>query len=149
MVDKKIKKCVRDGTYMTLIFVTLICTVVFGGIGLATGKGHKEGDKSICKLIGTNSFNATLCNNDDVYIKIASNPDKMAVHWKKDDLLAIVNVMEYLSTEFMSETFKFYFLPDLVFLKNGTSDIKATLFDVYIDVSDLLKLFDTVMFNGQ
>ena len=93
MVDKKIKKRVRDGTYMTIICVTLVCTVVFGGIGLVKAKGAKKEVKSNCKLIGLNSFNATLCH-DDLYVKVASYPDKMAAHWKKDDLVTMANVLE-------------------------------------------------------
>ncbi len=72
-------------------------------------------------------------------MKFPANIDVPPVHWNIVEINDIVNIINYLLDFESKESFKFYYLPDLTFVKNG-SNIEASLRGQRVDIKDFFEI---------
>ena len=142
-LGKNTKKRIRDSIMISLIFVTLLTTVL-GGTGLLKKDDGEVANDNLCRSVTLRTIFASICENDPDHIKVEfpNAPYIPPIRWKREQIEDITNIIDYLVSLDYGESFKFYYLPDLIFVKNDTN-IEVGIRGQVIDLNDFyeMKLF--------
>ena len=136
MFSKTTKKRLQNSVFMGVLIITLMTTII-SATGLLNGKSHEKE----CRSVQLQTVHAKICENS-VLITFPFHHSVAPVRWNQKDVKYVKEIIDFLLALDIEETFKFYYIPDLIFVKNGTDIIETYLRDQSISIDDLIDIYN-------